>query len=62
MWWFPPYKAVDKGQLEAAYSVGMSTFQAMWKIIDSPGGGDFPSELLSNYFMWLLKATSLASW
>ena len=25
------YKAVDKGQLEAAYSVGMSTFQAMWR-------------------------------
>ena len=39
------YKAVDKGQLEAAYS---------------PGSGDFLPNL-SNYFMWLLKATSLAS-
>ena len=54
------YKAVDKGQLEAAYSVGMSTFQAMWKIV-IPQAVVISLPNLSNYFMWLLKATSLAS-
>ena len=54
------YRAVDKGQLEAAYSVGMSTFQAMWRIV-IPQAVVISLPNLSNYFMWLLKATSLAS-
>ena len=51
------YKAVDKGQLEAAYSVGMSTIQAMWKIVILQAVvSSLPN--LSNYFTSLLKATS----
>lgn len=54
------YLAVDKGQLEAAYSVGMSTAQAMRRIV-IPQAVVISLPNLSNYFMWLLKATSLAS-
>ena len=43
-----------------SYSVGMSTFQAMWKIV-IPQAVVISLPNLSNYFMWLLKATSLAS-
>ena len=38
------YRAVDKGQLEAAYSVGMSTFQAMWRIVIPQAVVDLSSE------------------
>ncbi len=52
-------QAVDKGQLEAAYSVGMSRFQGMVRIV-------FPQALsialpnFGNSFISLLKDTSLA--
>ncbi|KPU43295.1 L-cystine transport system permease protein TcyM [Oxobacter pfennigii] len=52
-------QAIDKGQLEAAYSVGMSTYQAMKRIV-------LPQALLvalpnfGNTFIGLLKDTSLA--
>jgi L-cystine transport system permease protein len=51
--------AIDKGQLEAAYSVGMSRFQGMYRII-------FPQAIVvalpnfGNTFISLLKDTSLA--
>ena len=51
--------AIDKGQLEAAYSVGMSRFQGMYRIV-------FPQAIVvalpnfSNTFISLLKDTSLA--
>ncbi len=51
--------AVNKGQLEAAWSVGMTTWQAMTKII-------FPQAMavampnLSGLFVGLVKGTSLA--
>ncbi len=54
------FKAVNPGQIEAAYSVGMTHGQGMLRIVG-------PQALLNalpdlgNYFMWLLKATSLAS-
>lgn len=52
-------QAIDKGQLEAAYSVGMSRFQGMVRIV-------FPQALtialpnFGNTFIGLLKDTSLA--
>jgi L-cystine transport system permease protein len=54
------YRAVDRGQLEAAHSVGMSTFQGMIRIV-IPQVVVISLPNMSNYFMWLLKATSLAS-
>jgi L-cystine transport system permease protein len=51
--------AIDKGQLEAAYSVGMSRFQGMYRIV-------FPQAIVvalpnfGNTFISLLKDTSLA--
>lgn len=54
------YKAVDKGQLEAAYSIGMSKIQGMLNIV-IPQMIRIALPNISNYFMWLLKATSLAS-
>ena len=54
------YKAVDKTQLEAAHSVGMTTFEAMTHII-IPQAAVISIPDMSNYFMWLFKATSLAS-
>lgn len=54
------YRAVDKGQLEAAYSVGMSTAQGLMRIV-IPQAVVISLPNMSNYFMWLLKATSLAS-
>ncbi|MCC8066305.1 MAG: amino acid ABC transporter permease [Clostridiales bacterium] len=54
------YRAVDRGQLEAAYSIGMSGLQAHVRIVIPQAVAiSFPN--LANYFMWLLKATSLAS-
>ncbi|MDD2213400.1 MAG: amino acid ABC transporter permease [Oscillospiraceae bacterium] len=52
-------QAVDRGQLEAAYSVGMSRRQGLWRIV-------FPQALVialpnfGNTFIGLLKDTSLA--
>ena len=54
------YKAAEKGQLEAAHSVGMTTFQGLIHIV-IPQALTISIPNLSNYFMWLLKATSLAS-
>ena len=54
------YRAVDPGQLEAAWSIGMTTPQAMRRII-IPQAVVISLPNMSNYFMWLLKATSLAS-
>ncbi|MDC0702197.1 MULTISPECIES: amino acid ABC transporter permease [Priestia] len=52
-------QTIDRGQFEAAYSIGMTTFQAIKRII-------FPQSLvaaipnLGNIFISLIKATSLA--
>ncbi|MBB5219940.1 L-cystine transport system permease protein [Treponema rectale] len=54
------YGAVDKGQYEAACAVGMTPFQAMIHIV-VPQALVISLPNLGNYFMWLLKATSLAS-
>ncbi len=54
------YRAVERGQLDAAYSVGMTAFQGMFRIV-IPQAVVISIPNLSNYFMWLLKATSLAS-
>ena len=54
------YRAVDPGQLEAAYSIGMTKYQAMFRIV-IPQAAVISIPNMSNYFMWLLKATSLAS-
>jgi ABC-type amino acid transport system, permease component len=53
-------KAVDKGQLEACYSVGMTKFQGMMKIV-IPQAAVISIPNMANYFIWLLKATSIAS-
>ena len=54
------YKAVERGQIEAAHSVGMTTFQGLLHIV-VPQAAVISIPNMSNYFMWLLKATSLAS-
>ena len=54
------YRAVDHGQLEAAYSIGMTSWQGMARIV-IPQAVVISLPNMSNYFMWLLKATSLAS-
>lgn len=54
------YRAVPAGQLEAAYSVGMTKRTAMFRIV-IPQAFVISLPNLANYFMWLLKATSLAS-
>lgn len=52
-------ESVDRGQVEAAYSIGMTTFQAMRRIV-------FPQALvvalpnLGNIFLSIIKDTSLA--
>lgn len=51
--------AVDKGQLEAAYSIGMSEFQAMRRII-LPQALKICLPNIANFFIGLLKDTSLA--
>lgn len=51
--------SVDKGQLEAAYSVGMSSVQAMVRII-LPQALKAGLPNISNFFIGLLKDTSLA--
>ncbi|MCR4587437.1 MAG: amino acid ABC transporter permease [Lachnospiraceae bacterium] len=54
------FKAVDHGQREAAASIGMTTAQGIL-YITGPQALAIAIPGLSNYFMWLLKATSLAS-
>ena len=54
------YRAVDRGQLEAALSVGMRPVKGLIEIV-APQAVVISIPNLSNYFMWLLKATSLAS-
>lgn len=51
--------AVDKGQMEAAYSVGMTTFQAMTRIV-IPQAIKVGLPVFANFFIGLLKDTSLA--
>lgn len=51
--------AIDKVQLEAAYSVGMTTFQAMRRII-LPQAIKMGLPVFANFFIGLLKDTSLA--
>lgn len=54
------YRAVEHGQLEAAWSIGMTTWQGMVRIV-IPQAVVISLPNMSNYFMWLLKASSLAS-
>lgn len=54
------FKAIGNGQIEAAYSVGMTHRQGLLYIV-GPQALLVALPGLSNYFMWLLKATSLAS-
>ncbi|MEE8885933.1 MAG: amino acid ABC transporter permease [Eubacteriales bacterium] len=54
------YEGVDPGQFEAAESVGMTRSQAMTRII-LPQMIVIALPNIANYFMWLFKATSLAS-
>lgn len=51
--------AVDKGQMEAAYSVGMNTFQGMTRIV-IPQAIKVGIPVFANFFIGLLKDTSLA--
>ncbi|MEO2466610.1 amino acid ABC transporter permease [Bifidobacterium catenulatum] len=53
-------KAVDHGQIESAQSVGMTGLQtALHVVIPQAVVISLPS--MTNYFIWLLKGTSLAS-
>ncbi len=52
-------ESVDIGQMEAAYSIGMTTGQAMRKVI-LPQAAVVALPNFSNIFMLLLKGTSLA--
>lgn len=52
-------QAVDKGQMEAAYSVGMTGFQAMRRIV-VPQALRVGLPVFANFFIGLLKDTSLA--
>ncbi len=54
------YEGVDPGQSEAAASVGMTRSQTLTCII-IPQMIVIALPNISNYFMWLFKATSLAS-
>ncbi len=54
------FKAVNAGQMEAAYAIGMTRTQGIL-YITGPQALAVAIPGLSNYFMWLLKATSLAS-
>ncbi len=54
------YRAVPPRQLEAAYSIGLSKRAALMRIV-VPQAIVISLPNMANYFMWLLKATSLAS-
>ena len=51
--------AIDKGQMEAALSVGMSTGQAMKRII-LPQAARISLPIFANFFIGMMKDTSLA--
>ncbi len=51
--------AVDNGQMEAAYSVGMSSYQAMIRIV-IPQALKVGLPNIANHFIGMLKDTSLA--
>ena len=51
--------AIDKGQMEAALSVGMSMRQAMVRIV-LPQAARISLPIFANFFIGLLKDTSLA--
>ena len=51
--------AIDKGQLEAAYSIGMSTWSAMIRIV-LPQAVKVGLPVFANFFIGLMKDTSLA--
>lgn len=52
-------QAVDRGQVEAAYAVGMTGFQAFKRIV-APQALAIAAPVLSNFTLALLKDTSLA--
>ena len=52
-------QAIDKGQMEAAQSVGMTMSQAMIRII-LPQAAKISLPVFANFFIGLLKDTSLA--
>lgn len=54
------YKAVDRGQFEAGEAIGMSSRQIILHFI-LPQAAVISLPSLTNYFLWLLKGTSLAS-
>lgn len=54
------YKAVDQGQRENAAAIGMTGFQSVVRII-LPQAVVISILSMTNYFIWLLKGTSLAS-
>ncbi|EDM64904.1 amino acid ABC transproter, permease protein [Moritella sp. PE36] len=51
--------AVDKSQMEAALSIGMTTSQAMRRIV-LPQAARIATPSLMNYFIDMIKSTSLA--
>ncbi|MBT1165372.1 amino acid ABC transporter permease [Bifidobacterium simiarum] len=53
-------KAVDRGQTESAAAVGMTPLQTVVRII-LPQATVISIPSMTNYFIWLLKGTSLAS-
>lgn len=53
-------KGVPKGEIEAAYALGMSKFQALWHII-LPRAARIGLPAYSNEVILMLKASSLAS-
>ncbi|WP_435237522.1 amino acid ABC transporter permease [Psychromonas sp. PT13] len=50
---------IDKSQMEACYSVGMTRLQAMYRII-LPQASRVATPSLMNYFIDMIKSTSLA--
>lgn len=54
------YKAVDQEQKESAAAIGMTGFQSVVRII-LPQAVVISIPSMTNYFIWLLKGTSLAS-
>lgn len=53
-------KAVDTGQYEAADAIGMTKFQGLIHLI-IPQAAVVSIPSMTNYFIWLLKGTALAS-
>ena len=53
-------KAVDHGQMESAQSIGMTGLQIALHVV-APQAVVISLPSMTNYFIWLLKGTSLAS-